>query len=270
MSDATLIDAVKEYGRYKNGRKTSVGVFLNIIIVSTAVFMGLCFLFAKISGNNIFGTVIGAAVTFYIAVQTVSRTKAYILKKLPEKRQNYYDNIRLARLYGLSQEEFTELALRSVKLRNPDMIIEKNGIFYTMGDTWIVFLILAGKKEVSEEKINMALKTGAKRVTAVCTEQSREKITEKFGDKINDVITDADIIKDSPELDYEEEKRKKKINFEDICNNKNAARFIRLALTCLFISLISGLRAYFVGLAFIFGAFGVIMYAASYRSSNKK
>ena len=98
MSDATLIDAVKEYGRYKNGRKTSVGVFLNIIIVSTAVFMGLCFLFAKISGNNIFGTVIGAAVTFYIAVQTVSRTKAYILKKLPEKRQNYYDNIRLARL----------------------------------------------------------------------------------------------------------------------------------------------------------------------------
>ena len=52
MNDATLIDAVKEYGRYKNGRKTSVGVFLNIIIVSTAVFMGLCFLFAKMVMNN--------------------------------------------------------------------------------------------------------------------------------------------------------------------------------------------------------------------------
>ena len=139
-----------------------------------------------------------------------------------------------------------------------------------MGDKWIVFLILSGKRDVSEEKINMALKTGAKSVTAVCTEQSRKKITEKFGDKINDVITDADIIKDSPELDYEEEKRKKKTKFEDICNNKNAARFIRLALTCLFISLISGLRAYFVGLAFIFGAFGVIMYAESYRSAHKK
>ena len=58
------------------------------------------------------------------------------------------------------------------------------------------------------------------------------------------------------------------MNFQKIFNAKNASKFIKLSVMCLLLSVVSVLKAYFIGLAIFFGAAGIIAYALMYRASR--
>ena len=268
LSNSEFVKTIKEYSEYGNKRKTKAGIILNIFFASSALLVVTSFVFAKISHNSVFGIMMGAVLTFYAAIRISAEIKKYIAKNITSKKEKYYYNIKLARLYDLSQDEFNGLTLRCVKKLNPEINLIKDGIFYRSDNMYVVFLISADKKQTAEEKINMALNVGAEKIIAVCKDSSKENIKNKFGNKIKSIITETDIINDSPELDYAEVKQKNKMNFQKIFNAKNASKFIKLSVMCLLLSVVSVLKAYFIGLAIFFGAAGIIAYALMYRASR--
>lgn len=270
MENENLYEIVKEYNKYTKKRGTAVGIVINSVIILSAIFVILCILTAQFSGNIVFGIMIGAAAVFFIYVEVSSYLKSRLLGRLPAKKEKFYDEIKLKRLYELSQDEFTEFAFRSIKNRHPDVNIKKDGMFYKADNIYIVFLTLPGKKDISEEKINMALAAGAENIIAVCQSSSSGNIKEKFASVVIDTITERDILADSPEFDYDEPIHKNKIAFDKICNTKTAHKFIKITVMCVILAFIIGMKAYFIGIAIMCGGAGLFMYFMDLRLKARK
>lgn len=256
-----IVRLIKENAKYENKSKTTVGIIITATVAIVAFLAIICFAFAQISQNAVFGIIIGAAVVFYAVSEAYVRYKNRILKNMQSKKEKYFHKLKSTHLNELSQDEFTELAFRSIRKRMPEINFVRNGIFYRYGDIGVVFLMLPRQKKISCEKINMALSVGAKQIIVVCTDSDKADIQKRFCDKIKFIVTDSDIINDSPELGYEEPKAHTHVALRQMCNTKNAFKLLKLSALCVLMSFISIFKLYFTIFAVLFGIVGISFYA---------
>lgn len=252
-----IVRLIKENARYENKSKTTVGIIVTAAATAVAFLVTMCFAFVQISRNIVFGIIIGAAVAFYGATEVYARYKKHILKNMQSKKEKYFYRLSSAHLNELSQDEFSELAFRSIRKRVPEINFVRNGIFYRCGELGVVFLMLPRQRKISHEKINMALSIGIKQIIVVCSATDKAEIEKRFCDKIKFIVTDNDIINDSPELGYEEPKTHTHIALRQMCNAKNAFKLFKLSALCVLMSFISLFKLYFMIFAVLFGIIGI-------------
>lgn len=254
-----IVQIIKEYNRYKRKRIAVAGIIVNILLWSTILFAVITFALSGLVENNLFAIILGGVFSFYLILNIISFLKNILREKTVKAKEKYNKALRLKRLYSLSESEFIGLALNCIVSRNSSIQPVKKDLFYMSGKTAIVFLILPDKKDIQIDKLNMAIKSGADNIIAVTREGTVERIRNKFGGKIFDIVTDADIAFSSCELDYDEVEEKKKVRIDKIFSKNIGSRLVKMSLGCIFPMMMPGLRVYFLGFAIVLFSAGIFV-----------
>ncbi len=257
MDKEKLTDIITLYNKYKGKKASSASGIINIIGVVLFIGVIVSVTVASLSENVFFGIIIGTVFSFFAAMAAVRFIKQILAAKLPAMKSTFVKKRKERHLYGLTDNEFESFILHCVGKRTQKSFIRK-GLFYYSGNIALVILTFPSKPEQAIEKIDIAISDGAESVIVVCKNDKKELIKNMFSDKIEDILTIEDIIKDIQWLDYEDiDLKNKKLSLDSFVKERTVKNFRNIMLVCAVISIltkrISGVFSYYSTLAIFFG-----------------
>ncbi len=228
---------ISEFNKYRGINVSPTGTLISIFFLIAFAAVGVFFAVLRITENEIFGALSGSVTAFFLWIITFSSVRERIGKQLPEMKKQYIQRKRIEHLSQLPPELFRKMSLETVMKRKADIKVQSDVIF-----------LFDGKNTFPMESLEAVPENG---LTVICIDASAEKIKEHFSGKLSFIVTVGEIAADHPELDYPDEKQKKRLKPADILRHADPWKLLRLSLMFIIFGFFGG-RYYYFASAFSF------------------